>query len=104
MEYGLAGQPKPEIEIIEDIGYNITFAETGETYTFMHRWDSLHYFSALGAYCLKIFDNDDGLVEAWVNEEAAQGVVEFTGTKVNERDTITREEYEAFRKSQGGTE
>jgi hypothetical protein len=101
-EYGLAGQPKPEgPEIIEDLGYNITFAGTDETYVFTERWDSLHRFTKLGAWCIKIFDNDNGLVEAWLNDEAAEQVIEHTGTEVRYRDKITQEEYNAYLRSKG---
>ena len=101
MKYNLPGEPTPEINIVEDIGYNIAFGNTGEEYVFTERWDSLHYFKSLGAYCLKIFDNDDGLVEAWIKEDAAQAVIEHTGTEVREMENITQAEYEAWQKSKG---
>ena len=100
MEYGLAGQPKPE----EDTLYPITFAETGETYHFSDRWDRAVRWQNMGAFCLKIFDNDDGLVEAWIDEEAFDEVVEHTGTEPHDRTTMTPQEQAAFRKSQGAGE
>ena len=100
MHYGLAGQPKPE----EDNGYNITFAETDETYTYMDRWDRLCVWKDIGAFCLKIFDNDRGLVEAWIDEEAAQDIIEYTGTEPHYRTFMSPQEQAAFRKSQGGEE
>lgn len=97
MEYGLPKKPKPE----EDEGYSITFAGTGETYVFTDRWDRAVAFRDLGAFCLKIFDNDNGLVEAWIQEEEFNKVVEFTGTEPHEKTKMTPQEQEAFRKSRG---
>lgn len=100
MEYGLPNKPKEP----EDNGYNITFAQTDETYTYMDRWDRLCVWKDIGAFCLKIFDNESGLVEAWIDEDAAQQIIDYTGTEPHYRENMTPKEQEAFRRSQDGTE
>lgn len=97
MEYGLPKKPKKA----EDTFYSIRFAGTDETYNFSDRWDRICAWQDMGAFCLKIFDNEQGLVEAWIDEEAVQAIIDHTGTEPHYRTTMTPQEEEAFNKSKG---
>lgn len=99
MEFGAPEPLEPEIEIREDTPFPIQFNDEGRTYYFMERWDRAVRFRKIGAYCLKIFDNEDGLVEGWTNEDDFNRVLDYTGADPHDRETMTEAEYEGFKKS-----
>ena len=88
----------PEPEQVPDTVYPINF--NGEKqYYFTERWDRLVTFRELGAWCLKIFDDEDGLVEGWIEQSEAQRVIEHTGTEPHIKEKMTESEYKAYKQS-----
>lgn len=60
------------------------------------KYDRVDHWKPVGQWVLKIFDDEDGFVTLFVDEETAQTVIEHAELPVVVRETIFESELEAY--------
>jgi len=64
------------------------------------KYDRMDHFPAFGAWILKVYDDEVGLVSCHLDEATARQVVEFTEIPIVERDFMYESEHEAHLQGQ----
>lgn len=74
----------------------IPFEAGGEQFLICATSDKIDYFPGFGAYILKIFDEEQGMVGFTINEDTARLINEQAGVPYALRESISPMEYEGW--------
>ena len=83
-------------EVRPDVFFPIGFEGAEEGVMVNAKYDRVDFFAGIGAYVLKILDDDNGLMSVYVSEETAQRVVAHTEIPVVERAFMYESEHEGY--------
>jgi len=67
-----------------------------ETYMVNAKYDRLDHFPEIGAWILKIYDDERGLLSAWVEEAEAQKIIKGTDLSVVTREFMYESEHRGW--------
>lgn len=73
---------------------------SGEAYLVNAKYDRIDYFTYLGSYVLKAYDDDDGLVTLHLDEQTAMAIKDATELPMVSRDWMYQTEYEGYLEAQ----
>ena len=82
-------------EVRPDEFYPLTIND-GETYIVNAKYDRIDYIPRLGAWMLKIYDDEVGLITMHLGETEAMKVADVTELPVVPRDWIYESEYDGW--------
>ena len=85
-----------DFEVRPDEFFPIGFEGTEEGVMVSAKYDRMDYFPALGAWILKCYDDDTGLMSLYIEEETARRVVDHTDIPVVQRDWMYQSEHNAY--------
>ena len=66
---------------------------SGEEYILSPKYDRIDHWEALGAWALKIVDDEQGFVSYYMDEHNARKVAETAGLGINQRETMLESEH-----------
>ncbi len=69
---------------------------SNQFFTVNAKYDRMDYFPRIGAWILKVYDDEHGLVSCHLDEATAKAVVDFTEIPVVERPFMYQSEHEAY--------
>jgi len=72
----------------------------GEPFMVNAKYDSMHHFSWLGHWVLKVYDDEVGLMGLHIDEPTAKRIVAYAELPIVEREFIYQSEYEAYLQAQ----
>jgi hypothetical protein len=69
---------------------------SSQFFTVNAKYDRMDYFPRIGAWILKVFDDEHGLVSCYLDEKTARKVVAHTELPIVERDFMFVSEHEGY--------
>ena len=87
-----------EADIRKDTFYQIPITDGDEEHEFMvsAKYDSIHVYKPLGIWILKMLDDEQGLVQAVMDETQARKLAEFALLPIVERPFLYESEHNMY--------